>query len=177
MRCRKAVVWGCIFAITISALVGCGKEEKTSTKVTEETTVVQVTKVDGNTITATVGEWNNEQKEGRGEPPEAPSGEPQQDDKEKKEKPLEAPSGEPPEAPSGEPQRLEKGEHNRFAAGEKTLTFTVTEETKIQLEQGKEIKEAARGDIKENSILEIILDDNDQAQKVVIKGGGGPKNE
>lgn len=84
MKWKKIVALGCVIAMRTASVTGCGttKEENTTTEQSEKeesTVTVKVTAVDGDTITASVGEITQQ---------EAPSGE--------------APSGEAPEKPDGE---------------------------------------------------------------------------
>ena len=84
MKWKKIVALGCVIAMATASVTGCGttKEENTTTEQSEKeesTVTVKVTAVDGDTITASVGEITQQ---------EAPSGE--------------APSGEAPEKPDGD---------------------------------------------------------------------------
>lgn len=67
------------------------------------------------------------------------------------------------EPPSGGPGG------GRFTASGDEITFTITDSTEITSESKDGSSEAATEDIAENSILEITLDSNNQASKVVIK--------
>lgn len=125
---KKWMAVSLVVAVTLSSLTGCGNSNRKNT--TEDTTkIVQVTRVDGNTITADVGEYSSKQqekspggdasgdhrkggipsgtpddnKEGDGTPPEGvPSGAP--DDNKNGD-------GTPPEGvPSGAPDDNNKGD-------------------------------------------------------------------
>lgn len=187
MHYKKSIITSCIIMLSVFMFTGCGNTKQESTKTqTSEETVVQVTKIDGDTITATVGEWESHQPDQneQDEPPTMPSGEPDKKDNSNNSQgeppampsgsPAAMPSGKPDDAPatmpSGQPNNDNKGGFGQFIAGEKTITFTVTDNTTIKIEQGPDTKEATLSDITENSVLTIVTDDQDQASSIIIKG-------
>lgn len=197
---KKLMVFSLTMALSVSLLSGCGKKGQESTS--EDTTkIVQVTNIDGTTITADEGELSSEE----GTPPSGmPSGGPN-GEKADGSAPAERPSGEdnpdvsdgstpPPKpsdngesgdsdkagasgAPAGDEKDMDlngerpagKPQGSSFAASGESITFTVTDSTKITQEFQQGSEEASLEDIVENSILEITLDSKNQATEVVIK--------
>ena len=109
-------------------------------------------------------------------PPEKPTG-----DNTNSEKPDDdrannsdsAPSGDdaPPDMPSGNP-----GGNTSFVEGTDTITFTVTDDTSITVEFLQGSEEGTIDNIAVNSVLELTLDENNNATSIVIKNlqsGGG----
>lgn len=98
MKYAKLVAMGCAVVLGTAGLTGCSKTTdttQTSEAEDRETVTAQVTAVDGNTVTADLGEMAS------GEAPEKPDGEaPSGEAPEKSD--GEAPSGEAPEKPDGE---------------------------------------------------------------------------
>ena len=96
MKYAKLLAMGCAVALATVGMTGCTKTTADSTQTSEaeesESVTAQVTAVDGNTVTADLGEMAEMQAPGDGqapgEAPEKPDGE--------------APSGEAPEKPDGE---------------------------------------------------------------------------
>ncbi|MCI5641061.1 MAG: hypothetical protein MR316_08840 [Lachnospiraceae bacterium] len=197
---RKKIALLCVTAMVVSSLfTACGKNEK-STKA--ETQTVQVTKVNGNTVTATVGTISEKQDGQGGSAPEGtpPAAKEGQDGN--------APQGTPPAAkdgqdgsapqstpsadsnakndstPEGTPSADSKGDNSSsdqgpqggpmgggstFEAGEETITFELTDSTKITLEQLQGSADGTKDDIVENAVLEVTLDKNSKATKIVVK--------
>ena len=227
MKYSKLLAMGCAVVLATAGMTGCGKTTTDTTQTSEaeesESVTAQVTAIDGNTVTADLGEMAEMQAPGDGEAPkdgqgsgdeksddekpdgEAPSGE--KPDGEAPEKPDgeapsgekldgEAPSGEKPdgEAPSGEKPDGEAPSDNggensgapngapdgqgqapsMFTASGESVTFTLTEDTQITVEQGSETTDGTADDIKEGSILELTLDSDNNALTVVVKNAGGP---
>lgn len=118
-----------------------------------------------------------------GEAPEgAPEGEAPSEEASSGEKPEgeapegEAPSGEKPEgeAPDGAPNGMPGG--SSFESSGETLTFSLTDETEITVEYLQGSGEGTVDDIAIGSVLEIELDDENQAVSVVVRNlnaGGG----
>lgn len=152
---KKWMTVALVMALTVSLLTGCGDSNQQATA-EGATKVVKVTKVDGATITADVGELGSKQKEmpsggDRGTPPE---------------------NGKPGEPPEGKPGGGEGG----FTANGESITFTLTDSTQITQEFQQGSENASAKNIVENGVLEVTLDDKNQAVKVVIKNlqaGGG----
>lgn len=176
MNWKKVVALGCVIVMGAVSVTGCSdtKEEKVTTEDSqkeESTITVQVTAVEGNTITADVGELS------QGEKPdgEAPSGE-------APEKPEgEVPSGEAPsgEAPSdgGQPGQAPGGSGgSTFTATDESITFTLTDDTVITVEYLQGTGEGNAEDIAEGCVLEVTLDEEKNAETILVKNlnaGGG----
>ena len=217
MKYSKLLAMGCAVVLATAGMTGCGKTTTDTTQTSEaeesESVTAQVTAIDGNTVTADLGEMAEMQAPGDGEAQkdgqgsgdeksddEKPDGEAPSDEKpdgEAPEKPDgEAPSGEKPdgEAPSGEKPDGEAPSDNggensgapngapdgqgqapsMFTASGESVTFTLTEDTQITVEQGSETTDGTADDIKEGSILELTLDSNNNALTVVVKNAGDP---
>lgn len=160
----------------------------------ETVLTVQVTEADGNTVTAQVGELRmQEAPDGElpdGETPdgeaadgaqireETSDGEQSSEEASDEEQPdaevsdEEQPDGGAPdgEAPGGEQPA---GEMHRggsaFAASEETITFTMTEETAVTLDGPEGSSDGTLEDIVAGAVLEVTLDENDNAVKIVVK--------
>ncbi len=213
MRKRKLVMAGCVMALTLAMMTGCGNSNagataNTDTAQTAEngegfpggkpgqmpqddgSKMVQVTKVDGNTITATVGEDMFSGKfSGNGEtPPERPDGNSDgSSDGSSKDRPAppdknsDGDSGDRPALPDKnsdgsssekDGQRPERPDGEMpFTATDETLTFTITSDTKIMTGGKDGSAEGTVDDIKENSILRVSVNDNNEAQTIMIMGG------
>ena len=133
-----------------------------------ETVTVQVTAVEGDTITAEVGTLDvaemSEMAEGGapgGEAPgeEAPSGE-------SGEKP-EMPEGEAPSGESGEKPEMPGG--SSFASSGETIEFTLTDATVITLEYLQGSGEGSTEDIVSGAVLEVTLDVENKATAITVK--------
>lgn len=214
MKWNQVKILGIVVALSVTVLAGCGEKESevqgtvsteeqttTESEETEENTMfVQVTAVDGNTITAVKGEMTQSQKPEMGEKPEGeskaelpemgekPEGEtsenepPELGEKEDGAKPEmgEKPEGEIPEGDM--PERGERPSGGHFEAGNESMEFTVTDETKITIESLEETQEGTIDDIAVDSVLELTLDEEGNAETVLIKnlngkGGFGGSNQ
>lgn len=180
------MTFGVTLALTVFLLVGCGDGNQKNT-IEDITKMVQVTKVDGATITADVGELSSvkkdmpegtppsgmpsEELEGKnpagGAPPEkkedrdssgSDKNVPPEDLKENGD--IKKQNGEPP---SGKPGG------SRFTTNGESITFTISDSTQIMQEFQQGSEEASAEDIVENSVLEITFDGENQPVKVVIK--------
>ena len=232
MKYSKLLAMGCAVVLATAGMTGCGKTTTDTTQTSEaeesESVTAQVTAIDGNTVTADLGEMaemqapgdgeapkdgqgpsgeksdsentdsqnsdseNSENQKQQGEAPEKPDGEAPSGEKPDGEAPSgekpdgEAPSGEKPdgEAPSdnggensGAPNGAPDGQGqapSMFTASGESVTFTLTEDTQITVEQGSETTDGTADDIKEGSILELTLDSDNNALTVVVKNAGGP---
>ncbi len=166
---KKIIAIGCMMALTAAMVTGCagtsGSSSNSSTKAaTEQNTdgndkmqgrpqddnskMVKVTKVDGSTITAAVGEN-----------PGGPGG-------------KGGPDGNGPDGQTPPDQKDDKGPQGKmeFTATDETLTFTITSDTKITTGGRDNQKEASADDIKENSILRVTVNDNNEAESIEIMG-------
>ncbi len=115
---------------------------------------------------------------GNGAPGEAPSGEapggeaPGGDDSGNG-APGEAPSG---EAPSGDAPGGQMPGGSSFEASGESITFTLTDDTAITLEYLQGSDEGTADDIAVGSVLEVVLDEDNQAVSVTVRNlnaGGG----
>lgn len=110
---------------------------------------------------------------GNGAPGEAPSGEAPGG---------EAPSGDnsgngaPGEAPSGDAPGGQMPGGSSFEASGESITFTLTDDTAITLEYLQGSDEGNADDIAVGSVLEVVLDEDNQAVSVTVRNlnaGGG----
>ena len=170
-----------------------------------DSVIVQVTAVEGDQITADVGTLTTASADASGngapggEAPsgEAPSGDAPGGDDSGNGAPGEAPSGEAPggEAPSGDdsgngaPGEAPSGEApsgdapggqmpggSSFEASGESITFTLTDDTAITLEYLQGSDEGNADDIAVGSVLEVVLDEDNQAVSVTVRNlnaGGG----
>ncbi|MFR8273067.1 MAG: hypothetical protein ACLU9O_03860 [Roseburia hominis] len=170
-----------------------------------DSVIVQVTAVEGDQITADVGTLTTASADasGNGAPGgEAPSGEAPGGDDSGNGAPGEAPSGDAPsgeapggEAPSGDdsgngaPGEAPSGEApsgdapggqmpggSSFEASGESITFTLTDDTAITLEYLQGSDEGNADDIAVGSVLEVVLDEDNQAVSVTVRNlnaGGG----
>ena len=195
MKYAKLLAMGCAVALATMGMTGCTKTTADSTQTSEaeesESVTAQVTAVEGNTVTADLGEMAEMQAPGdgqapgsensdseksdnqkpQGEAPEKPDGE--STDGEAPEKPDgEAPSGEAPAKPDGDSSDGQAP--SMFTASGESITFILTDDTQITVEQGGENTDGTADDIKEGSILELTLDADNNALTIVVKNAGGP---
>ena len=190
--------------MTVSSVTACGSNttENQTVEATEQSeenqsdsVIVQVTAVEGDQITADVGTLTTASADasGNGAPGgEAPSGEAPGGDDSGNGAPGEAPSGEAPggEAPSGDnsgngaPGEAPSGDapggqmpgDSSFEASGESITFTLTDDTAITLEYLQGSDEGNADDIAVGSVLEVVLDEDNQAVSVTVRNlnaGGG----
>lgn len=184
MKWKKMLALGCVAVMTVSSMEGCGnevstsEESRTSTEesVEAETQIltVQVTAVEGESITAEVGTLTSSA-------PEKPDGEAPSGDMPSGEAPSgEVPDGEAPEGgqsnmpgkPDGEVPSVGGG----FEGSGETITFTLTDTTAITLEFLQGSDEGTADDIAVGAVLEVTLDEDNNAASVTVKNlnaGGG----
>ena len=110
------------------------------------------------------GEAPSGDNSGNGAPGDAPSGD--------------APSGDAPsgEAPSGEAPSGQMPGGSSFEASGESITFTLTDDTAITLEYLQGSGEGTADDIAVGSVLEVVLDEDNQAVSVTVRNlnaGGG----
>jgi hypothetical protein len=172
---KKLLVLGLSATLVTSTLTGCSSNSKNSnsnstdsvesTEISENATnsksvYAKVQSIDGNSITAIKGELTTEVG-GNGTPPDI-------------EKPDD--NGSPSEGmqpstdgnaqgnmPSGAPGGT------KFEEGTDTITFTVTNDTTITVEFLQGSQDGTIDDIAVNSILELTLDENNNATSIVVK--------
>ncbi len=224
MRRNKLFVYAGTFVLAAALLAGCGNNSaETESQVTkalsdsgeqaESSQIVKVTAVDGNTVTADVGELEEgkmpekpdsgedggaekpEDSSAGSEKPELPSGnngkeevpeKPDSGEDGSAEKPEDSSAGsEKPEPPSGKEDggnMSEKPDGNSapggapngmggstFTANGESMTFTLTEETKVTLEYLQGSGEGTLEDIAVGAVLEITVDDNHNAVTVLVR--------
>ena len=104
---------------------------------------------------------------------DAPSGEAPGGDDSGNGAPGEAPSG---EAPSGDAPGGQMPGGSSFEASGESITFTLTDDTAITLEYLQGSDEGNADDIAVGSVLEVVLDEDNQAVSVTVRNlnaGGG----
>lgn len=169
-----------------------------------DSVIVQVTAVEGDQITADVGTLTTASADasgngapggdnsGNGAPGDAPSGEAPGGDDSGNGAPGDAPSGEAPggeapsgdnsgngalgEAPSGDAPGGQMPGGSSFEASGESITFTLTDDTAITLEYLQGSDEGNADDIAVGSVLEVVLDEDNQAVSVTVRNlnaGGG----
>lgn len=172
MQIKKIFYGLCGIALTAALLTGCGKTSDSQT--TKK--MVQVTSVDGNTITAQTGTLSDTmpdmpdmQKSGN-TPPEKPEGNPPE---QPERTPLEKPenNNESSAPPTGDAQPSEGTPPDKafFEAGEETLTFYLNDDTHIYLEQAQNKTAGSTKDIVKDAILEITLDEKNTATEIIVR--------
>lgn len=185
MKWKKLVTLGCVVVMTVSSVTACGSNttENQTVEATEQSeenqsdsVIVQVTAVEGDQITADVGTLTTASADasGNGAPGgEAPSGEAPGGDDSGNGAPGEAPSG---EAPSGDAPGGQMPGGSSFEASGESITFTLTDDTAITLEYLQGSDEGNADDIAVGSVLEVVLDEDNQAVSVTVRNlnaGGG----
>ena len=138
------------------------------------------------------GEAPGGDNSGNGAPGEAPSGDAPGGDDSGNGAPGEAPRGEAPggeapggdnsgngapgEAPSGDAPGGQMPGGSSFEASGESITFTLTDDTAITLEYLQGSDEGNADDIAVGSVLEVVLDEDNQAVSVTVRNlnaGGG----
>lgn len=201
---KKLFVLGLSATLVSSTFVACsGKSNNTnsissdtieSTEITEDTNAsesvyAKVQSVDGNSITAIKGDLNTDvganatpPSGDASTPPEKPADNgtdnsgsaPSGDASTPPEKPTDNGTNNntaPADMPSGNP-----GGGTTFVEGTDTITFTVTDDTAITVEFLQGSEEGTLDNITVNSVLELTLDENNNATSIVVKNlqsGGG----
>lgn len=203
MKWKKLVTLGCVVVMTVSSVTACGSNttENQTVEATEQSeenqsdsVIVQVTAVEGDQITADVGTLTTASADasGNGAPGDAPSGDAPGGDDSGNGAPGEAPSGDAPggdnsgngapgdapsgEAPSGDAPGGQMPGGSSFEASGESITFTLTDDTAITLEYLQGSDEGNADDIAVGSVLEVVLDEDNQAVSVTVRNlnaGGG----
>ena len=193
MRKKRIIMYGCMAALAASLMAGCGKndgqsaennqaasEEQSQSGTRKEqggpegqdgSRMVQVTKIEKDTITAKVAEMPERQGDRErpdGTPPadggngEKPDGTP----------PADKGDGEKPDGtPPAEGGNRQEGDHKgggNFQFSDETISIHVTSSTKITKGGRDDASDASVSDIQRDSILRVILDDSNQAQSIQI---------
>ena len=161
--------------MTVSSVTACGSNttENQTVEATEQSeenqsdsVIVQVTAVEGDQITADVGTLTTASADasGNGAPGgEAPSGD-------------NSGNGALGEAPSGDAPGGQMPGGSSFEASGESITFTLTDDTAITLEYLQGSDEGNADDIAVGSVLEVVLDEDNQAVSVTVRNlnaGGG----
>ena len=193
MRKKRIIMYGCMVALAVSMVAGCGKNDNQSDENSQTTSeeqsqsgtrkeqggpegrdgsqMVQVTEVEDNTITAKVakmpqGGESGEKPEGT-PPPDRGSGE-----KPEGTPPPDGGSGQKPEGtpPSDGGNGQESGGRGRgnFEFSDETISIHVTSATKITKGGRDDSVEASISDIRQNSVLRVVIDDSNQAESIQI---------
>ena len=195
MKWKKLVTLGCVVVMTVSSVTACGSNttENQMVEATEQSeenqsdsVIVQVTAVEGDQITADVGTLTTASADasGNGAPggdaPSgdnsgngAPSGDAPGGDNSGNGAPGEEPSG---EAPGGEVPGGQMPGGSSFEISGESITFTLTDDTAITLEYLQGSGEGTADDIAVGSVLEVVLDEDNQAVSVTVRNlnaGGG----
>ena len=195
MKWKKLVTLGCVVVMTVSSVTACGSNttENQTVEATEQSeenqsdsVIVQVTAVGGDQITADVGTLTTASADasGNGAPGgEAPGGDDSGNgapggDNSGNGAPGDAPSGEAPsgDAPSGDAPGGQMPGGSSFEASGESITFTLTDDTAITLEYLQGSGEGTADDIAVGSVLEVVLDEDNQAVSVTVRNlnaGGG----
>ena len=180
MKWKKLVTLGCIVVMTVSSVTACGSNttENQTVEATEQSeenqsdsVIVQVTAVEGDQITADVGTLTTASADASGNG--APGGEAPGGDDSGNGAPGEEPSG---EAPGGEVPGGQMPGGSSFEASGESITFTLTDDTAITLEYLQGSGEGTTDDIAVGSVLEEVLDEDNQAVSVTVRNlnaGGG----
>lgn len=179
MRKKRIIMYGCMVALAVSMVAGCGKNDNQSDENSQTTSeeqsqsgtrkeqggpegrdgsqMVQVTEVEDNTITAKVAKMPQ-----GGEGGEKPEGTP----------PPDGGSGQKPEGtpPSDGGNGQESGGRGRgnFEFSDETISIHVTSATKITKGGRDDSVEASISDIRQNSVLRVVIDDSNQAESIQI---------
>lgn len=202
---KKLFVLGLSATLVSSTFVACsGKSNNTnskssdtieSTEISEDTNAsesvyARVQSVDSNSITAIKGDLNTDvganatpPSGDASTPPEkpadngtdnsgnAPSGDASTPPEKPADNDTDNSGNAPADMPSGNP-----GGGTTFVEGTDTITFTVTDDTAITVEFLQGSEEGSLDNITVNSVLELTLDENNNATSIVVKNlqsGGG----
>ena len=189
MQNKKILLGICAAVLIMLSIAGCSD---TSSKKEDSTQIVKVTEVDGDTITAQTGTL----QENADEMPENPKDEMPEDQKPDGTPPTkpsdmdshENPQGENPNPPQGEPGQNDSAQGQppqgapggtTFEANGETITFSLNDTTNVILEQLQGEAEGSTKDIVKDAVLEITLDEDNTATKIIVrnlqagKGFGG----
>lgn len=207
MRRTKGIVLICTLTLAVSLLGGC--KGNSDTKKESSTKIVKVTSVNNKTIKGVVGELEESSNKGASgsdqneTPPAKPDGNSSQNGNQNETPPAKpdgdsSQNGNPPAMPdkklSGSDNQNEKQSGNagngkpegmpggsNFKEISENITFKVTDSTTIKVENPQGTEDGEVKDISKDSILEVVLDKNNNATKITIKnqgpgaGGGAPE--
>ncbi|MFQ9116230.1 hypothetical protein [Eubacterium sp.] len=201
MRMTKGIALVCTLTLAVSLLGGC--KGNSDTKKESSTKIVKVTSVNNKTIKGVVGELEESSNKGASgsdqneTPPAKPDGDSSQNgnppamhdkkssgsDNQNEKQSGNAGSDNQKEQPSGnagngKPEGMPGG--SNFKESSENITFKVTDSTTIKVENPQGTEDGEVKDISKDSILEVVLDKNNNATKITIKnqgpgaGGGAP---
>jgi hypothetical protein len=171
MRKEKLLALMCTAALVGTMSVGCSNSDSDSTTTAAEaastetaaeaadTVTVKVTAVDGNTVTATKGEIK--EASGGGDKPADKA------DGDSGETPPNKPDGDGGESQADKPDGASGG--SSFEESDETITFTLTDDTTVTLEYLQGSGEGTLSDIVVGAVLEVTLDENNNATVVIVK--------
>lgn len=172
---KKLFVLGLSATLVSSTFVACsGKSNNTnskssdtieSTEISEDTNAsesvyARVQSVDSNSITAIKGDLNTDV----GANATPPSGDASTPPEKPADNGTDNSGNAPADMPSGNP-----GGGTTFVEGTDTITFTVTDDTAITVEFLQSSEEGSLDNITVNSVLELTLDENNNATSIVVK--------
>lgn len=144
-----------------------GEATESDTANDNQLTMMRVVSIDGNQITATVMKQNA----GRGQKPDGEA--PADQNGEMPQKPEgEAPAGqdgEMPQKPDGEAPKGDVSGNNPGRGEMETITFTITETTQITQESEDGNTDATADQITTDSMLQVELNENNEAVTIVIR--------
>lgn len=168
---KKLFVLGLSVTLVTGTLAGCSSNSNNSntndsaesTEISEDATdsesvYAKVQSIDGNSITVIKGELTTEVG-GNGTPPEKPADSGSTTEGTQPSTDGNAPTDMPSGAPGG----------TNFEEGTDTITFTVTNDTTITVEFLQGSQDGTIDDIAVNSILELTLDESNNATSIVVK--------
>ena len=184
MRMTRGIVLICTLTLAVSLLGGCNGNS--DTKKENSTKIVKVTSVNNKTIKGVVGELEESSNKGASgsnqneTPPAKPDGDSSQNGNQ---------NGNPPAMPdeksSGSNKQNEQSSGNagngkpegmpgdsNFKESSENIIFKVTDSTTIKVENPQGTEDGEVKDISKDSILEVVLDKNNNATKITIKNQG-----
>lgn len=180
MRMTKGIALVCTLILAVSLLGGC--KGNSDTKKENSTKIVKVTSVNNKTIKGVVGELEENSNKGasgsnqnetplakpdgnsskNGNPPAMPDEKSSGSDNQNEQQSGNAGNGKPEGMPGG----------SNFKESSENITFKVTDSTTIKVENPQGTEDGEVKDISKDSILEVVLDKNNNATKITIKNQG-----
>lgn len=203
MKINKIAALFCTAFLLAGSLSGCSSNsEHSDTASASDTGVltVQVQSISGSTVNAVIGTLQElDRNDLPDRSPDDNSDMPERPDGDNRNGTM--PEGEPPEKPDGNrpeemtgdmpedmtgdiPERTTgdrpdgnfPGNMQQFSAGTETLTFEITDSTAISVESFQGSQDGTAEDITENTVLEVTLDDDNNAVSIVVKHLPGSGN-
>ena len=173
MKAKKLVVIGLTCVLSFASLAGCGAKSThegaqienmqlegatpEDFQINDQPMTMKVEAIEGNEITAAIAMMNFD----KGNKPnmELPEG--------KEGEFPEKPEGEFPEKPEGEFPEKPEGDAS-FGGAMESITFTITDETKIMKRSAEETTDATVAEINTDSVLQVELNENKEAISITI---------